>query len=85
VAYRFCHQPHAQRCADAATEGHQNTRQTRVPDLSAGGVGVAHAINQVWSMDFVVNGFTRECLAIEVRQSLKGDDVVNILMRITDQ
>ncbi|MDB5744659.1 MAG: transposase [Polaromonas sp.] len=61
---------------------------------------LAHAINEVWSMDFVadeiydgrklrmltvVDGFTRECLAIDVGQSLKGDDVVNTLMRITGE
>lgn len=31
----------------------------------------------------VVDNFTRECLAIEVAQSLTGDDVVRILARIT--
>jgi putative transposase len=51
----------------------------------------AHAINKIWSMDFVadnlfdsrklrmltvVNLYTRECLAIDVGQSLKGEDVV---------
>jgi putative transposase len=33
----------------------------------------------------VIDGFTRECLAIDVGQSLKGDDVVNTLMRITGE
>ena len=61
---------------------------------------MAHAINEIWSMDFVadeifdgrklrmltvVDCFTRECLAIDVGQSLKGDDVVNTLMRITGE
>jgi putative transposase len=55
------------------------------------------AINQIWSMDFVadalfdgrrlraltvVDNYTRESLAIEVGQSLKGEDVVNTLNRI---
>jgi putative transposase len=55
------------------------------------------AINEIWSMDFVsdalfdgrrlraltvVDTYTRECLAIEVGQSLKGEDVVNVLDRI---
>lgn len=55
------------------------------------------APNQVWSMDFVadqladgrrfraltvVDIFTRECLAIEVGQSLKGEDVVRVLNRL---
>jgi putative transposase len=58
---------------------------------------VVAAMNQIWSMDFVadalfdgrrlraltvVDNFTRECLAIEVGQSLKGEDVVNTLDRI---
>jgi putative transposase len=53
--------------------------------------------NQVWSLDFVadqladgrrfraltvVDVFTRESLAIEVGQSLKGEDVVRVLNRI---
>jgi putative transposase len=53
--------------------------------------------NQVWSMDFVadqladgrrfrsltvVDIFTRECLAIESEQRLKGEDVVRVLNRI---
>lgn len=55
------------------------------------------AINQIWSMDFVtdalfdcrklraltvVDNYTRESLAIDVGQSLKGDDVVATLNRI---
>uniref|UniRef100_UPI001B8A90F8 IS3 family transposase n=1 Tax=Collimonas silvisoli TaxID=2825884 RepID=UPI001B8A90F8 len=58
---------------------------------------LATAMNQIWSMDFVadalfdgrrlraltvVDNYTRECLAIEVGQSLKGEDVVNTLNRI---
>lgn len=53
--------------------------------------------NEIWSMDFVadalfdgrrlraltiVDNYTRECLAIEVGSSLKGDDVVSALTRI---
>ena len=53
--------------------------------------------NHVWSLDFVadqftdgrrfraltvVDMFTRECLAIEVGQSLKGYDVVRVLQQI---
>jgi len=56
--------------------------------------------NQIWSLDFVAdqysNGgrfraltvidiFTRECLAIEVGQSLKGEDVVRVLHQIRQQ
>jgi putative transposase len=56
--------------------------------------------NQVWSLDFVadqladgrrfraltiVDVFTRECLAIEAGQSLKGEDVVKVLNRIKAQ
>jgi len=55
------------------------------------------SINEIWSMDFVsdalfdgrrlraltvVDTYTRECLAIEVGQSLKGEDVVHVLDRI---
>ena len=55
------------------------------------------APNQVWSLDFVADQladgrrsraltvadvFTRESLAIEVGQSLKGEDVVHVLSRI---
>jgi putative transposase len=58
------------------------------------------AMNQIWSMDFVadalfdgrrlraltvVDNYTRESLAIDVGQSLKGDDVVNTLNRIAAQ
>ncbi len=58
------------------------------------------AMNQIWSMDFVadalfdgrklraltvVDNYTRECLAIDIGQSLKGEDVVNTLNRITLQ
>ena len=56
------------------------------PDISS--------INQCWSMDFVsdqlfdghkfraltvVDNFSRKCMAIHADQSIKGDDVVNIL------
>lgn len=55
------------------------------------------AVNEIWSMDFVsdalfdgrriraltvVDCYTRECLAIAVGQSLKGEDVVATLDRI---
>lgn len=58
---------------------------------------IAFAINEVWSMDFVadalfdgrklrmltvVDCYTRKCLAIDVGQRLKGEDVVNALNRI---
>jgi putative transposase len=58
---------------------------------------IARAIDEIWSMDFVadalfdgrklrmltvVDCYTRECLAIDVGQSLKGDDVVDNLNRI---
>jgi putative transposase len=58
---------------------------------------LAFAINEVWSADFVadalfdgrklrmltvVDCYTRECLAIDVGQSLKGEDVVESLNRI---
>jgi putative transposase len=61
---------------------------------------LAHAMNEIWSMDFVADNlfdgrklrmltvvdlFTRECLAIDVGQSLKGDDVVRVLNGIADQ
>jgi putative transposase len=54
----------------------------------------------VWGLDFVadqlvdgrrfraltiVDVYTRECLAIEVGQSLKGPDVVRVLQRISEQ
>ena len=60
----------------------------------------ATAPNQAWSLDFVsdeladgrrfraltvVDVFTRECLAIEVGQSLKGENVVQVLSRICVQ
>lgn len=60
----------------------------------------ASAPNQVWSLDFVADQladgrrfraltvmdvFTREGLAIEVGQSLKGEDVVRVLSRIGSQ
>jgi putative transposase len=56
--------------------------------------------NQVWSLDFVadelthgrrfraltvVDVYTRECLAIEVGQSLKGHDVVRVLQQIAEK
>jgi putative transposase len=55
------------------------------------------AANQCWSMDFVmdalfdgrrfraltlVDNFSRECLEIEVGQSLKGEDVVRVMERM---
>jgi putative transposase len=58
---------------------------------------IARAINEIWSMDFVadalfdgrklrmltvVDCFTRECLAIDLGQSLKGKDVVDSLNRV---
>jgi putative transposase len=58
------------------------------------------ASNEAWSMDFVadqlvqrtrfraltvVDIFTKECLAIEVGQSLKGENVVAVLRRIATQ
>jgi len=61
---------------------------------------LVRAMNEIWSMDFVsdalfdgrrlraltvVDTYTRECLAIEVGQSLKGEDVVRTLERITGQ
>ncbi len=57
------------------------------------------APDQLWSMDFVsdalfdgrrfraltiVDNFTRECLAIDVAQSLRGDDVVSTLQQLRD-
>jgi transposase InsO family protein len=60
----------------------------------------AEAPNRVWSLDFVadqvsdsrrfraltvVDVFTRECLAIEVGQSLKGHDVVRVLQQIAGE
>lgn len=61
---------------------------------------LADAINEIWSMDFVADAlfdgrklrlltvvdlYTRECVAIEVGQSLKGEDVVGVLDRIERQ
>jgi putative transposase len=58
---------------------------------------VAQAVNDIWSMDFVmdqlfdgrrlraltlVDNYTRECLAIDVGQNLRGDDVVAALSRV---
>jgi putative transposase len=58
------------------------------------------AADQLWSMDFVsdalfdgrrfraltiVDNFTRECLAIEVAQNLRGEDVVATLQRLRDR
>lgn len=60
----------------------------------------AEGPNQVWSLDFVadqlsdgrrfraltvVDVYTRECLAIEVGQSLKGHDVVRVLQQISQR
>jgi putative transposase len=60
---------------------------------------LARAINQIWSMDFVADAlfdgrklrmltvvdlFTRECLAIDVGQSLKGENVARVLSAITE-
>lgn len=60
---------------------------------------VVTAMNQIWSMDFVadalfdgrklraltvVDNYTRESLAIDVGQSLKGEDVVATLNRIAE-
>lgn len=61
---------------------------------------LAGAINEIWSMNFVADAlldgrklrmltvvdlFTRECLAIDVGQSLKGEDVVRVLNEIFGQ
>ena len=61
---------------------------------------LVHASNEIWSMDFVadalfdgrrlraltvVDNYTCESLAITVGASLKGEDVVNTLLRITAQ
>ncbi|WP_241083294.1 IS3 family transposase, partial [Achromobacter xylosoxidans] len=58
---------------------------------------IAQAINDIWSMDFVmdqlfdgrrlraltlVDNYTRECLAIDIGQNLRGDDVVATLGRV---
>ncbi len=76
--------PRRRRCA--ATNRRQRVKPT--------------APNEVWSLDFVadqladgrriraltvVDVFTRESLAIEVGQSLKGEDVVRVLSRISSQ
>jgi putative transposase len=57
----------------------------------------ATALNQIWSMDFmhdrltdgrkfrlltIVDTYSRECLALDVRQTFKADDVVAVLRRI---
>ena len=59
-----------------------------------------NTVNKCWSMDFVsdqlfngrrfraltiVDNFSRKCHAIEVGQSLKGTDVVNIVNKITSE
>jgi putative transposase len=59
---------------------------------------LALEVNEIWSMDFVADAlfdgrklrmltvvdlFTRECLAIDVGQSLKGEDVARVLTAIT--
>lgn len=61
---------------------------------------LAHAINEIWSMDFVADAlfdgrkfrmltvvdlFTRECLAIDVEQRLTGEDVVRVLTAISNE
>ena len=61
---------------------------------------LATAITEIWRMDFVsdalfdgrklrmltvVDLFSRECLAIDVGQSLKGEDVVRVLSAITQE
>jgi putative transposase len=58
---------------------------------------VATGINESWSMDFVtdslfngrrfrsltvVDNFSRECLAIEVGQHIRGEDVVQVMSRL---
>ncbi|MGH9705732.1 MAG: IS3 family transposase [Candidatus Acidiferrales bacterium] len=78
------HKPRRRRCA--AANRRERTKAT--------------APNQAWSVDFVadqiadgrkfraltiVDVFTRESLAIEVGQSLKGTDVVRVLSRIGSQ
>jgi len=92
VVYRLYHEegltlrykPRRRRCA--ATNRRERVKPT--------------APNEVWSLDFVadqladgrrfraltvVDVFTRESLAIEVGQSLKGEDVVRVLSRIGSQ
>lgn len=61
---------------------------------------LAHAMNEIWSMDFVANAlfdgrklrmltvvdlFTKECLAIQIGQSLKGEGVVRTLSDVCVQ
>ena len=61
---------------------------------------LAVAMNEIWSMDFVADAlfdgrklrmltvvdlYTRECLAIEVGQSLRGEDVVRVLNEVAQQ
>lgn len=61
---------------------------------------IVTGINEIWSMDFVsdalfdgrrlraltvVDNYTRESLAIEVGQSLKGEDVVRVLDGVVAQ
>lgn len=61
---------------------------------------IAQAINDIWSMDFVmdqlfdgrrlraltlVDNYTRECLAIDIGQNLRGGDVVTTLTRVCEQ
>jgi putative transposase len=61
---------------------------------------LAQSINEIWSMDFVADNlfdgrklrmltvvdlFTRECLAIDVGQSLKGEDVVRALNAVATE
>ena len=58
---------------------------------------LAVTINDIWSMDFVsdalfdgrrfraltiVDNYTRESLGIHIGQSIKGEDVVNVLLRL---
>jgi len=61
---------------------------------------VVESLNECWSMDFVVDGlysgrrfraltivdnFSRECLAIEAGQHLKGDEVVEVRERLVEE
>ena len=61
---------------------------------------LAVAMNEIWSMDFVADAlfdgrklrmltvvdlYTRECLAIEVGQSLRGEDVVRVLNEVAQE
>ena len=61
---------------------------------------LAVAMNEIWSMDFVADAlfdgrklrmltvvalYTRECLAIEVGQSLRGEDVVRVLHEVAQK